>query len=474
MNDDVTRSRPSSVRRLVARQLALWLLVVPAVAAEEPRGALVELFGGPPPNRGNHVFRLEELCRFALELSPRIHEDEYRVDARRADVVLRRNDLLPVLNLNANYTSSQSTDLLRTGARINWYNDWSELNLRDLRLARLGMLSAEEYARRERVWVLNEVANKFRNLAVMEMHVATYERVIAVTSDLDTAERGFDVERDLKIDEYQTDLTRIQNQIVDVTSQLSALAFADPYGRDLRIDASSVRYSPVPIDTRAILRRTIKERMRPDVLDFYKSEILIKTATRRYQPSLNVGLERWRVDGVAGQGYTADDTTISAGINLVVNPFASKATHRRAIAELNVAKAVALVELNDLVNSAKRALDRFFQARNNLLDHYHKYGEEPVDFSEGLQEVFGPDLESLDRQVFTTLDLLLRNDQKRIEYLSDYVSALITLNNHVMVTPLNQQEYQDLDPDNSMPEIFEYLLIPESTYEQHRRELISP
>jgi hypothetical protein len=450
------------------------LILVTTGATEDSPDVFGELSTGPPSRQADHVYRLEELCRSALELSPRVHEQLFRVEARESDVVLRRHDLMPELNLNVNYTNSQETDLLRSGARINWWSDWSQLHLRDLELARLGLLKSHEWVRRERVWVLNEVANKYRNIAVMQMRVDTYQRVIDVTSQLGSDEPGFDVERDLKIDEYTTELVRIRDRIVDVRSQLSSLAFGDPYAGGLRIDPSSVRYVEIPIDRRAVVRRAIKERLRPDVLNFERGLIRVKLATRRYQPSVRVAVERWRVDGVAGQGFTDSDTTIVAGINYVVNPWASRAAHRRAIAELNVAKAETVVDLNDLINSTERALDRFFQGRDNLLAHYEKYGEEPVVFHGRLQVIYGRELERLDRQVFTTLDLLVKNDLNRIQYLSDYVAALVTLNNHVMVTPLDQYQYQVLDPDNTMPEIFEYLSLPPATYEQHRRELISP
>jgi hypothetical protein len=437
-----------------------------------------DLTGGlstaPPLRRADHVYRLEELCQSALEHSPRIHEQIYRVQARKSNVVLRRHDLMPVLNLNANYTEATGTDLLRGGARVNWWSDWSQLRLRDLEFARIGLIKSHEFVRRERVWVLNDVATKYRNLAVMQMRVDTYQRVIDLTRQLASDAPGFDLERDLKVDEYTTELVRIRDRIVDVSSQLSSLAFGDPYAADLQIDPSYVRYFEIPIDRKAVVRRAIKERLRPEVFNFEQGLIRVKLATRRYQPSVSASIERWRVQGTAGQGFTDSDTTIKAGLNLVVNPWASRAAHRRAVAEFNVAQAEALVEVNDLINSTERALDRFFLNRDNLLDHYQNFGDRPVEYRSRLQEVYGPGLERLDRQVFTTLDLLVNNDLKRIEYLSDYIAALITLNNHVMVTPLEQHRYRDLDPDNTMPEIFEYLTMHEETYKRHRRELISP
>jgi hypothetical protein len=471
-----SESRNASSYRLITALLRGAALLMPVIAgaADSFPDLTGELSTVPPPRRADHVYRLEELCESALEHSPRIHEQVYRVQARKSNVVLRRHDLMPELNLNANYTNATDTDLLRSGARINWWSDWSELRLRDLEIARLGLIKSYEYVRRERVWVLNDVATKYRNLAVMQMRVDTYERVIDLTRRLTSAEPGFELERDLKIDEYTTELVRIRDRIVDVSSQLSSLAFGDPYAADLRIDSSSVRYVEIPIDRKAVVRRAVKERLRPEVYNFEQGLIRVKLATRRYQPSVSASIERWRVQGTAGQGFTDSDTTIRAGLNFVVNPWASRAAHRRAVAELNVARAETLVDLNNLINSTERALDRFFQNRDNLLTHYEKYGGDPVGFREHLVEIYGPELERLDRQVFTTLDLLIRNDLNRIEFLSDYLAALITLNNHVMVTPLEQYRYRDLDPDNTMPEIFEYLTMHEETYQRHRERLISP
>jgi len=459
----------------ICSMLAVAIAVaIPAVGAGWPDGISGALIVKPPSAGSDRVYSLDELCRSALDASPRIHEKQYRVEARKSDITLEKNDLLPALNFNVNHTEAKNTSLSRAGARIIWHSDWSELRLRDVKHARLGFIRAEEFLRRERVWVLNDIANTYRHLAIMEMRVDTYQRIIELTSVLEGADPGFDLERDLKVDEYLTELTDIRDQIVDFTSRLSSLAFGDPYGVGLRVDPSSVRFREVLIDRRAAVRRSVKERMRPSVLDFERGEIRIKTSTRRYQPSVTVSAERWQVDGRVGQGFTDSDTTIIAGVNYLLNPFASRATRNRAVAEYNVGRARALVDVNDLINSTERALDRFDQARENLLGHYGKYGKRPVDFGARLPEIFGSDLESIDRQVFTTLDLLLKNDLKRITYLSDYVSALIKLNNHVMITPLDQHLYSDLDPDNTMPEVFEYLPISEGTYARHRGELLSP
>jgi hypothetical protein len=433
-------------------------------------GALV----APPSAGSGRVYSLDELCRSALEANPRIHEREYRAAARKTDITLERNDLLPALNLNANHTEAKDTSLSRAGARIIWWSDWSELRMRDVKYARLGYIRAEEFLRREKVWVLNDVAHTYRQLAVMEMRVDTYERIIELTEDLHSDEPGFELERDLKIDEYLTELTRTRDSIVDFTSRLSSLAFGDPYGTGLLVNPSSVRYREVPIDRKAVVRRSVRERMRPSVLELERSEVRIKTSTRRYQPSVSASVERWQVEGSAGQGFTDSDTTMVVGINYLLNPFASKATRNRARAEFNVGRARALVDLNDLINSAERALDRFEQAKENVLGHYDRFGKDQVDFGGRLAEIYGAGYEVVDRQVFTTLDLLLKNDLKRIEYLSAFDAAVISLNNHVMITPLDQHLYADLDPDNTMPEIFEYLPISDATYERHRRQLLSP
>ena len=107
----------------------------------------------------------------------------HRAAARRTDITLEKNDLLPALNLNANHTEAKDTSLSRAGARIVWWSDWSELRMRDVKYARLGFIRAEEFLRREKVWVLNDVAHIYRQLAVMELRVDTYERIIELTEN---------------------------------------------------------------------------------------------------------------------------------------------------------------------------------------------------------------------------------------------------------------------------------------------------